>query len=192
MDNTVISAIVAFADRVDRAIIKIGNGMTVIFAVVVCISFYEVISRYLFNSPTSWVHETTTFLISLCLIFGGVFCYASDRHIAMVFIVNRFGAKSRWWTTFIVNNLVFAFVSMLLYGAYFSAYDAFFRPNGTFHMQTSGTALDSPFPAINKGFLLVACIVFFVLVVLHYIRHLAIRKAVFDGTYVARPVDGKE
>lgn len=166
--------------------------MTILFAVVVCISFYEVVMRYVFNAPTSWVHETTTFLISISLIYGGIYCYAADRHIAMVFIVQRFGSKGQWFFQFLVNNLVLIFISLLLYGAYFSAYDAFFRPNGSFHMQTSGSALDTPFPALNKGFLLVCCIIFFVLVILHYIRHLMIKKAVFDGTYVEPEANGKE
>jgi len=176
--------LLAFVDRIDRVVIKIGHVMTVFFAIVVCISFYEVVMRYVFNAPTSWVHETTTFLISISLIYGGVYCYAADRHIAMTFIVDRFGVKVRWFAQFLVNNLVLLFISMLFYGAYFSAYEAFFRPNGKFHMQTSGSAIDTPFPALNKGFLLLSCAVFFVLVILHYLRHLAIRKAVFDGTFV--------
>ena len=171
---------------------RIGHVVTFLFAIVVCISFYEVVMRYAFNSPTSWVHETTTFLISLGLLYGGVYCYAADKHIAMVFIVQRFGRKGQWIAKFIVNNLVLVFISMLLYGAYFSADDAFFRPNGKFHMQTSGSALDTPFPALNKGFLLVSCVMLFTLVILHDVRHIAIRKAVFEGTHIESKADEKE
>ena len=178
------SRTVALVQRIDQGVMRIGNVMSIIFAVVVCIAFYEVIMRYAFNAPTSWVHETTTFLVSLCLLYGGVYCYAADRHIAMVFIVQRFGQKFQWYAKFIVNNLTLLFVSMLLHGAYFSATDAFYKPNGKFHMQTSGSILDSPFPALSKAFLLVCCTILFGLVILHYARHLVVRKAVFDGTYV--------
>jgi len=185
------SRIAAFVGRVDGVIMKIGHVLTVLFAVVVAISFYEVVMRYVFDAPTSWVHETTTFLISLSLIYGGVYCYSADRHIAMTFIVDFLGPKTKWCIQFVVNNLMMIFITMLLYGSYLSAGDAFFRPNGKFHMQTSGSAIDTPFPALSKGFFFVSCIVLLVLVVLHYVRHIAVAKSVFDGTYV-EPDKGEE
>jgi len=181
-----------FIEKVDRTVMRIGNSASVLYFGVVCIAFYEVMARYLFNSPTSWVHETTTFVIGLCLVYGGVHCYAADRHICMRFIRDTFGPRGRWIVDFITHNCVLIFFAMLLHGAFFSAWDAFIRPNGTFRMQTSGTGLDTPFPAISKAFLLVCCVILVGLAILHYVHHLAIAKAVFDGTYVEPPHVGKE
>lgn len=176
-----------FIDRVDRAVVRIGNGASLLYFGIVAIAFFEVVTRYAFNSPTSWVHETTTFVVGLCLVYGGVHCYAADRHIAMSFIRDRFGPRGRWILDFIGHNVILIFFALMTIGAYDSAFDAFIRPDGSFHMQTSGTGLDTPFPAIGKGFLLVCCGLLVVLGALHYVRHLLIRSAVFDGTYVPRP-----
>lgn len=173
-----------FVEATDRAIVRIGHAVTFLFAVVVAISFFEVVMRYLFNSPTSWVHETTTFLVSISLIYGGVYCYASDRHIAMTFVVDSFSPRVRWFAGLLVHACTSVFVTLLLYGSYLSAWDAFFRPNGRFHMQTSGSAIDTPFPAINKGAFFASCIVLFVLVMLHFARHVALYKPMCDGVYV--------
>lgn len=178
------TGITKIVEKTDRAIIRIGHLMTLLFAVVVVISFFEVVMRYVFNSPTSWVHETTTFLVSISLIYGGVYCYSADRHIAMTFVVEFFGPRVRWFVQLIVNACTLVFVTMLLHGSYLSALDAFFRPNGKFHMQTSGSVLDTPFPAVNKGFFFASCIILFVLVVLHCVRHVVLYKPLCDGTYV--------
>jgi TRAP-type C4-dicarboxylate transport system permease small subunit len=174
-------------DKVDRFVVRIGNGASILYFGVVTIAFYEVVTRYFFNSPTSWVHETTTFVVGLCLVYGGVHCYAADRHIAMVFIRDMLGPRGRWIVDLISHALILVFFVLMLIGAYDSAFDAFFRPNGDFRMQTSGTGLDTPFPAINKGFLFVCCVMLLVLGILHFIRHLSIVRSVFDGTYVPRP-----
>ncbi len=176
-----------FIDRVDRAVVRVGNAASVLYFGVVAIAFFEVVTRYFFNSPTSWVHETTTFVVGLCLIYGGVHCYAADRHIAMTFIRDAFGPRIRWSIDFVGHNLILVFFLLMTIGSWDCAWDAFVRPDGSFHMQTSGTGLDTPFPAIGKGFLFVSCVALTVLGVLHYVRHLLIARAVFDGTHVPRP-----
>lgn len=161
-----------FIDRVDHGVEKLGDWLSVIFLIVVVIGFFEVVMRYVFDAPTLWVHETTTFLISISLLYGGVSCYAVDRHIAMTFIRERFSAKTQWIMQLIVECMMFMFISMLTYGAYCTARDAFISPFGKIKLQTSGTILDTPFPAINKGFLLLSCSAILVLCCLHIYRHI--------------------
>lgn len=157
---------------IDRIFIRLGHFVSILFLVVVCISFFEVIMRYVFNSPTLWVHETTSFLVSLALLFGGISCYAAEKHIAMTFIANSFPVMIRWYTVLFVEACTLLFAIMMTYGAFLSAKDAFISPFGTFRMQTSGSALDMPYPALNKGFFFLTCIMLTFLVVLHLLRHL--------------------
>lgn len=158
---------------IDRIFIRLGEIVSILFLVVVCISFFEVIMRYVFNSPTIWVHETTSFLVSLALLFGGVSCYAAQKHIAMTFISDSLPIMPRWYTILCVEVFTLIFALMMAYGSFLSAKDAFISPFGTFRMQTSGTALDMPFPALNKGFFFLTCIMLITLVIVHLLRHLA-------------------
>ncbi len=164
---------IRFTQLVDKIFIRLGHVVSILFLVVVCVSFFEVIMRYLFNSPTIWVHETTSFLVSLALLFGGISCYAAEKHIAMTFIADTLPIRVRWFVVLFVELCTFAFALMMSYGAFLSARDAFISPFGKFRMQTSGSALDMPFPALNKGFFFLTCLMLVFLVILHLLRHLA-------------------
>lgn len=157
---------------IDRFFIRVGDFVSILFLIVVCISFFEVIMRYLFNAPTLWVHESTSFLVSLAMLFGGVACYADEKHIAMTFISDSFSPVARWYTVLFVEVCTLVFSIMMAYGAFLAAKDAFISPFGSFRMQTSGSALDPPFPALNKGFFFATCIMLVFLVMLHLLRHL--------------------
>jgi len=164
--------IINFSYKLDDIYIKLGFYVSFLFLVVVVIGFFEVVSRYVFDAPTLWVHETTTFFISLSLLYGGVACYASENHIAMLFIRQQFSNKRQWQLKLLVEVLTLTFFIMLSYGSFISAKEAFFTPFGTFKMQTSGTYIDMPFPAISKAFLLLTCLMMLVSIVLHIYRHL--------------------
>lgn len=162
-----------FVDKFNNAFIKSGEWMSLIFVFVVAIGFLEVVLRYVFNSPTSWVHETTEFLISISLIYGGVCCYAERKHICMDFIRLSFSKNVQWWLILLVEVLTLIFMLMLTYGSYLTTKDAFFSPFGSFKMQTSGSALDSPFPALNKGFFFISCIIMLLICLSHVYRHIS-------------------
>ena len=168
-----LSRFAQFSELIDKLIVRIGYAVTWLFFLIVLIGFYEVMMRYVFDSPTFWVHETTTFIVSIGLLYGGVYCYADDRHIAMTFLVDSLDPKTRWYFDMVVHLLVFVFTLMMLYGAYLNAKDAFFSYSGELKLQTSGSAWDTPFPAYNKGFFFVSCIILSILSVLHNLRHLA-------------------
>ncbi|WED24239.1 TRAP transporter small permease [Vibrio sp. JC009] len=171
-------------DKIDKFFIKIGEWVSVLFFIVVAIGFFEVVMRYIFNSPTTWVHETTTFIVSIALLYGGVACYADNRHIRMEFIRQSFSKKTQWFLELIVELLMLLFISMLTYGSYCTTRDAFISPFGKFKMQTSGTVLDTPFPALNKGFFLFTCIAILLLSILHLYRHILLREKLIKHEFI--------
>ncbi|WP_413282490.1 TRAP transporter small permease subunit [Vibrio sp. MA40-2] len=163
-------------EKIDRLFVKLGEWVSVLFFIVVAIGFFEVVARYAFDSPTIWVHETTTFIVSIALLYGGVACYAENKHIRMEFIRQGFSKKIQWYLELLVELLMLAFISMLTYGSYCTTRDAFISPFGKFKMQTSGTVLDTPFPALNKGFFFFTCIAILVLSFMHLYRHIALKE----------------
>ena len=158
---------------IDKIIIKLGHVVTWLFFAIVLIGFYEVVMRYVFSSPTFWVHETTTFIVSIGLLYGGVYCFADNRHICMTFLIDSLDQKPRWYFDLLVHVFVFGFTLMMLYGSYLNALDAFFSYSGELRLQTSGSAWDTPFPAYNKGFFFLSCVVLSFMSLLHTLRHFA-------------------
>lgn len=167
-----LSGLSKLSDKIDRVIIAFGHLVTWLFMVIVLIGFYEVVMRYAFDAPTFWVHESTTFIVSISLLYGGVYCYSARRHICMTFLVDNLRPQSRWFVDLFVHICIIGFTLMMTYGAYLNALDAFFTYSGDFKLQTSGSAWDTPFPAFNKGFFFLSSVMLVILSVLHTAKHL--------------------
>ena len=61
-------------------------------AVIVC---FEVVSRYLFNSPTTWVTEIGTYLFVAVVFLGLAEAQRANAHIQVEILVDRLSARNR-------------------------------------------------------------------------------------------------
>ena len=79
----------------DRVIDRFGSVVSSLFAMGVVISFYEIVMRYAFDSPTVWVHESTIGLVAFSYLFGGMYCLATDKHIRIGLIYFNTTGRTR-------------------------------------------------------------------------------------------------
>lgn len=137
-----------------RAITFAARGFAVCIIAVMAILVTEVFLRYVFNRPTIWAHETGIFLSAVTFIFGGLYCVARNTHIRVVLIYDVVRASARHVLDVVISiacmgaSLFFAWASWLM------VKKAMFRPDGSFALETSGSAWNSPTPAVLKIFLL--------------------------------------
>ncbi len=163
---------VVFTNGLDRWIDKIGNVISLAFMVSVLISFYEIISRYLFDAPTIWVHETTIMIVALCMAYGGAYCLARDSHIRIRILYDHLGANGKRLLD-IFNGVFSIFYCVLIaYAAFTLAEKSLFTPGGDFRLETTGSAWDPIYPALVKSGL------FFVLVLMSLQSLLHLFKAI--------------
>ena len=156
----------------DRGIVWLGRKLSLIFALIVVISVYEIARRYLFDSPTLWVHETVTFLGASLFVFGGLYALATDKHVRVVLIYDAVSARTQRWLRIVHHLLGLAFCGMIVYASWFMAKDAVVAPWGAMRLETSGSAWNPPFPAYLKVIIFIAIIVLTLQFVLHLIRDL--------------------
>lgn len=142
----------------DIWIVKIGNLIGWLYFVAVAISIFEVVLRYGFNSPTSWAHETTLMLVGIGMLWGGSYCMAEDRHIRVTVVRDALPSKIRRIIDVIVGVLSLFFCGGLAWAGYIMAEKALFDPTGLFRLQRSGSAFNSPSPAVVKTVLFVVVI----------------------------------
>jgi TRAP-type C4-dicarboxylate transport system permease small subunit len=146
----------SFLDRwVDRG----GRWFSYLFLISGLAIVYEVIARYVFGAPTIWSHETTTLLCALCFAYGGCYCLARNSHIRIVILYDRVSPKFRRYLDLFSTFAGLIWGCMLIYAAYTLVEKSWFTPLGEFHMETSASAWDPPFPAWTKAFLMFALIV---------------------------------
>ena len=77
---------------------------------------YEVIARYLFNSPTTWSYEMTYFLYGSHFLLGAAFTLYMQSHIRVDILYQRFSPRVRAIID-IIGYLVFFFpaIGVLIY-----------------------------------------------------------------------------
>jgi TRAP-type C4-dicarboxylate transport system permease small subunit len=138
----------------DRLVIKVGNVVMWLYVIAVLISFYEVIMRYFFDSPTVWVHETTIAIVGMSMAYGGIYCYSTDSHIRVTIVTDLFSERVQKILALVVDTLVLAFSICGGYAMYYMTTRAVINPAGDFYMQRSGSAMNSVWPTITKIFIL--------------------------------------
>jgi len=161
----------------DAVIIKLGNWLSLLFIFTAFISFYEVMMRYVFDSPTIWVHETASFIGGSLFVFGGLYAFASDKHVRVVLIYDIVSSRTRHYLNLIHNLIGITFSALMAYGAYTLAESAWFSPAGELRLNTSGSAWNPPFPALLKAIIVISFCILTIQFLLHLIAEIkALRK----------------
>lgn len=154
----------------DRGLKYLGDTASLLFVFTVLISFYEVVMRYLFNSPTIWVHETASFLGGMLFVLGGSYALATNRHVRVVLIYDAVSEKTRKVLNLFHHVMGLLFSSLMIYASYFMVESAWVSPLGGVKLESSGSAWDPAFPAYTKLFILIIFVIMFFQFLLHLIQ----------------------
>jgi TRAP-type C4-dicarboxylate transport system permease small subunit len=160
----------------DRAI----AGSTKFFAWAIFVAFaitvLEVVARYVFNRPTFWAHESTTFLIAAIFLIGGPIALARDKHIRVRMFYDSVSPKRKRLLD-IVNSLIgLVFFAGLSVASWTMVSKSWFNPSGALHLEGTGTSWNPPTPALLKMLVLICVVTMFVQTLLHLFA--AIRRDV--------------
>ncbi len=153
--------------KVDQWIISIGHKISLVFLLISLIIVSEIIARYIFNSPTMWIHETTIFLSSLLFLYGGVHSIATNKHIRITMIYDTLSKRLKYYADLFITIMGIIYSILMIIAAFAVAKSAIFMPWGAFHLETSGSAWDPPIPGLVKAFLLIIFIIMFIQYILH-------------------------
>ncbi|WP_105902733.1 TRAP transporter small permease subunit [Vibrio gangliei] len=156
-------------NRLDRWIIKISHALSLLFIFTVFISFYEVLMRYVFDAPTTWVHETASFVGGSLFVIGGIYAFATDKHVRVVLIYDAVSAKTRRVLNMVHHIVGLAFSLMMAWASYTMTKTAWFTPWGEFRLETSGSYFNPPYPALLKALIFIIFCILSVQFILHII-----------------------
>lgn len=143
----------------DRMIEKAGKLCAWLVLVAMLITVYEVFARYVFNSPTVWVHEATIFLVATIFALGGPYALARNRHIQINILYDILPRNKRKWLKLLNILIGIGFCVAIGYAAWILSYNATHTPTGVWRLQTSGSSWDSPLPAFTKLIILLSIVI---------------------------------
>ena len=156
----------------DKAIVRIGNALSLLFLFTVAISFYEVVMRYVFNDPTTWVHESASFLGACLFVYGGIYALATNKHVRVVLIYDAVSDRMRQYLNIFHHVMGLIFAGLLSYAAYQMTESAVLSPFGEVHFETSGSAWNPPFPAYVKIMILLTLCVMTIQFAVHLVQEI--------------------
>ncbi len=79
-------------DRIIDVLAVFARVLLVLVMLVVCA---DVVMRYFFNSPMSWVLESTQFALVFITFLGATWVLKNEGHVRMDIVINRFSQRTQ-------------------------------------------------------------------------------------------------
>lgn len=76
---------------------------------------YEVVSRYVFGSPTIWINELSAMLFGAFILMGGGYTLLIEGHANMDIVISRFSTKGRAIINLVTFIFFLIFVGVLMW-----------------------------------------------------------------------------
>jgi TRAP-type C4-dicarboxylate transport system permease small subunit len=137
---------------VDRVTIAISRVTMLLFGIIVVATFYEVVMRYLFGSPTIWANELSLMVAGIGYLFAGVYAMQRREHIRITPLYDLAPPALKRVFDALALFCILAFAIGMVVGGWTSAW----RALSTF--ERFGTAWDPPIPALLKPLILVTTV----------------------------------
>ena len=106
---------------------KIRKGMNtvvsticiILFAVMVIVGTYQIITRFVFNSPSTVSEELLTYTFAWMAIFSSAYVFGKRDHMRMTFVADKLPKEQRKILEIVIELLIIAFaVIVLIYGGF--------------------------------------------------------------------------
>ena len=83
--------------------------------------YYEVTARFVFNSPTNWVHESMFLMFGMQYMISGAFAYRDDSHVRVDVLYVKLSRRGKAIADIISSVFFYIFVGTMLWtGARFA------------------------------------------------------------------------
>ncbi len=92
-----------------------GRLLAFITPLVIGITVIEVVSRYCFNAPTNWAHESSTLAFGVQYMLSGAYAQYHGQHVNVDVVSHRWAPRTRAIVDSFTSVFFFCFVLVLGY-----------------------------------------------------------------------------
>lgn len=104
---------------------QIGKIVGFLIYPVMLVLVYEVVMRYLFNSPTIWAHETSCMLFGTHFLLGGAYALRHDAFVSVEVLSMRFSKRTKAIIDLCSWTMFYIFAGVLLIKGFPWAWSSF-------------------------------------------------------------------
>jgi TRAP-type mannitol/chloroaromatic compound transport system permease small subunit len=84
-----------FTDVIEWINVKAGEYVAYWGVIAVFVYYYEVIARFVFNSPTNWVHESMFLMFGMQYLYCGAYAYREDSHVRVDVFYSKLSPRGK-------------------------------------------------------------------------------------------------
>ncbi|WP_272003038.1 TRAP transporter small permease subunit [Roseovarius sp. ZX-A-9] len=122
------------ADRADNFIDRLslfcGEFVAYWCVIAVFVYYYEVIARYVFNSPTNWAHESMYLMFGMQYLIAGAYATLTESHVRVDIFYAPLSPRRKALADVLTSVFFFIFAGTLLVTSWIFAMDALAVPSG--------------------------------------------------------------
>ncbi|MBW2139021.1 MAG: TRAP transporter small permease [Deltaproteobacteria bacterium] len=101
--------------KLNDILMQISRFMLIIMIpAMTIIVFAQVILRYVFLSPFSWIEELARYLLVWISCFGAAYAVRKGEHIAVLFLNNMFRGHAKAFVMLVIDALIIVFFATCL------------------------------------------------------------------------------
>lgn len=115
---------------IDRLSLWCGEFVSYWAVIAVFVYYFEVISRYVFNSPTNWAHEGMYLMFGMQYLVAGAYAMLTESHVRVDILYANMSARRKALVNLTTSIFFFIFAGTLLVTCYIFAFDAIAVPSG--------------------------------------------------------------
>jgi TRAP-type mannitol/chloroaromatic compound transport system permease small subunit len=113
-----------FTDVIEWVNVKAGEYVAYWGVIAVFVYYYEVVARFVFNSPTNWVHESMFLMFGMQYMISGAYAYKEDQHVRVDVVYTHLSVRGKAIADIVSSVFFFIFTMTMLYTGWKFAWDA--------------------------------------------------------------------
>jgi TRAP-type C4-dicarboxylate transport system permease small subunit len=157
---------------VDCVVTRISRFAMLLILLGAAITFFEIIMRYVFASPTSWAHKYTLWLAAVTYLVSGVLVMQRREHIRVTVIYDAASPRLRMIFDYLALYVLITYATLMLVGS------AALVGEGFWHAVQTGAILSLPLGPTIKPLVLLATV---------GVTFVAINNLLIDHFKIGRP-----
>ncbi len=112
------------AGIIDRISLFTGEFVALWSVIAVFVYYYEVIVRYVFNSPTNWAHEGMFLMFGMQYLIAGAYAMLTESHVRVDIFYAKFSPRGKAITDLLTSIFFFIFAGTLIWTGWIFAADS--------------------------------------------------------------------
>ena len=115
---------------IDRLSLFCGEFVAYWAVIAVFVYYFEVISRYVFGTPTNWAHESMYLMFGMQYLIAGSYAMLTESHVRVDIFYAPLSRPRKAWVDLLTSIFFFIFAGTLLVTSWIFAMDALAVPTG--------------------------------------------------------------